>query len=182
MYGVPDIAVFVKRTGRGILTNHVGYFSLPVLSGDTVSIKGMGFMERKIIVPDTALDMSVFIKLESDTFMLPEVLLWPFPTYESFKEAFLAYEPASPHEDYAKKNLDQKTLRMIMYNTDATASMNYKYSIYQQANKQQYRYQVPTLTLLNPFAWARFIKDVKSGGLKNKKWEDIDKWENEDEK
>jgi hypothetical protein len=179
LYGISDVAVFVPRTGRGIFSNHIGYFSLPVLSGDTVRIKSVGFKDKNFAMPDTADYLSVVIQLELDTFLLPEIVLWPYPDFNDFKKAFLALELSNPSLDYTNKNLNEKVLRRMLYNTEQSSSANYRYYLNNQANKQQYRYSTPYMTLLNPFAWARFIKDVKSGGLKNEKWEEIDKRKHE---
>jgi len=181
LYGISDVAVFVPRTGRGIFSNHIGYFSLPVLSGDTVRIKSIGFKDKNFAMPDTTDQLSVVIQLELDTFLLPEIVLWPYPDFNDFKEAFLALELTNPNLDYANENLNEQVLRRMLYNTEQSSSANYRYYLNNQANKQQYRYSAPYLTLLNPFAWASFIKDVKAGGLKNNKWEEIDKRKHEEE-
>lgn len=180
-FGIPDVAVYVPRTGRGIFTNHKGYFSIPVLSGDTVKVKSAGFKERNIIMPDSGEKFSMVIKLELDTFMLPEIVLWPYPDFNDFKDAFLALETESAHQDYANQNLNERVLRRMLYNSDASGSENSRYFMYQQANRQQYGNALPYVSLFNPFAWAKFIKDIKSGGLKNKEWEEIDKMKHEEE-
>lgn len=183
LYGIPNVAVYVTKTGRGVFTNEVGYFSLPALSGDTVNIKALGFQERNIVVPDTSDKVSLIIQLEIDTLVLPEIVLWPYPDFQSFKKAFLALELESRHQDYAAKNLDAELLRRMVYNSGASANMNQRYFMYQQANRQMRKYSSPAYlyNFLNPFAWAKFIKDVKSGGLRNKQWEEIEKHKHEND-
>lgn len=180
-FGIPDVAVYVPRTGRGIFTNYKGYFSIPVLAGDTVKVKSAGFKERNIVMPNTGENFSMIVKLELDTFLLPEIVLWPYPDFNDFKDAFLALETENPHQDYANQNLNERVLRRMLYNSDASGSENSRYFMYQQANRQQYGNSLPYVSLLNPFAWAKFIKDIKSGGLKNKEWEEIDKMKHEEE-
>lgn len=179
LYGVPDVAVYVPLTGRGVLTNHVGYFSLPTLAGDTIRIKGMGFKEKKFVIPDSSDHITVFVRMDFDTITLPEIVLWPYPTFESFKQAFLAIEDRN-EDELASKNLDEKVLKRMLYNTEATANMNHRYFSNDYASRKSNPNSVPTFSIFSPFAWAKFIKDIKSGELRNKKWEDTDKYYDEE--
>lgn len=179
LYGISDVAIYVPRTGRGVFSNNIGYFSIPVLSGDTVRIKSAGFKDKDFSMPDTTERLSVVIHLELDTFHLPEIVLWPYPEFRDFKEAFLALELRNETNDYLAKNLNEQILKRMLYNTEQSSSANHRYYLNQQATRQQYQNSAPVLSLTNPFAWARFIKDIKSGGLKNSEWEEIDKWKHE---
>ncbi len=180
LYGISDVAIFVPRTGRGVFSNNIGYFTLPVLSGDTVRIKSAGFKDKDFLMPDTTDRLSVVIQLELDTFFLPEIVLWPYPEFKDFKEAFLALDLHQTTDDYLAKNLNEQLLKRMLYNTEQSSSANHRYYMNQQVTRQQYQNSVPVLQLSNPFAWARFIKDIKGGGLKNRKWEEIDKWKHEE--
>jgi hypothetical protein len=182
LYGIPDVAVYVPETGRGVLSNHVGYFTLPTLAGDTIKIKAMGYKEKRFIIPDTSDHITVLIRMEDDTVRLPEIILWPYPTFESFKQAFLALEDKKESVDLASRNLDEKVLRRMMYNSEASSNMNHRYFSNESATRQTTRSFVPTTALFNPFAWAKFIKDVKDGGLRNKKWEEADRYHEEEDK
>jgi hypothetical protein len=181
LYGIPAVAVYLERNGRGTFTNEYGYFSVPVMGGDTLTVKGIGYVESQIYIPDTTDQIAVMVRLDLDTFMLPEVVLWPYPTFESFKKAFLAMEIEKPqHQSYAEENLNARVLQRMMYNTEASANMNHRYFMGQNAQRNIYIRNNLGTTLLNPFAWARFIKDVKSGGLRNKEWEEIEKEKDEE--
>jgi hypothetical protein len=48
------------------------------------------------------------------------------------------------------------------------ASLNYKYSMQQYQSKLYYAGQLPPNNLLNPIAWAKFIKAWKNGDFKKK--------------
>jgi hypothetical protein len=79
LYGVPGVAVYIPKSGRGTTTNYVGYFSLPALAGDSVLINSFGYKVRRYIVPDTltADKMSLIIELMEDTLILPAVEIFP---------------------------------------------------------------------------------------------------------
>ncbi|CAA9281260.1 MAG: hypothetical protein AVDCRST_MAG95-3325, partial [uncultured Adhaeribacter sp.] len=42
LYGVPGVTVYVPKAGRGTATNEYGYFSMPVLAGDSVVVRALG--------------------------------------------------------------------------------------------------------------------------------------------
>jgi hypothetical protein len=48
---------------------------------------------------------------------------------------------------------------------------NYRGYMNQEILKQETRYNAPSLQLLNPFAWNRFIKSVRRGDLKKKDYQ-----------
>lgn len=180
LYGIPGVTVFVPNTSRGATTNSVGYFSMVVLAGDSVSFRTLGFKKRWYVVPDSASNISVVVELEEDTLILPEVVLWPYPTETDFKDAFLALDMGSAHEDNMNNNLNPRVLEMMLIHSDASASMNHKYFMHNQITRIENRRFLPTISLLNPFAWAKFIDQVKGGGLKNKEWEEAERKKRED--
>jgi hypothetical protein len=48
-------------------------------------------------------------------------------------------------------------------------SQNYKFSMQQMQDKYYYNGQLQPISILNPFAWAQFIKAWKEGKFKRKK-------------
>ncbi|MGV3641192.1 MAG: carboxypeptidase-like regulatory domain-containing protein, partial [Adhaeribacter sp.] len=51
LYGVPGVTVYVPKAGRGTITNDYGYFSLPVLAGDSVVIRALGYQHLTVKIP-----------------------------------------------------------------------------------------------------------------------------------
>ncbi|MBX9850868.1 MAG: carboxypeptidase-like regulatory domain-containing protein [Cytophagaceae bacterium] len=168
-YGVPGVSVYVPKAGRGAITSSVGYFSFPVLSGDSVVIKSLGYKEKHFVVPVQEEDkLSVIIQLMEDTLLLPVVEIFPYPTEKLFKEAFLALKLPEQDLDNMHKNLNEQVMKRMLYNVDQDGSMNHKYYMQQQVVKTENRMMYPTINFLNPFAWSKFIQSVKKGELKNK--------------
>lgn len=176
MYGVPAVMVYVPKTGRGTSTNEVGYFSMPTLTGDSVVIRALGYKEKSMIVPYTDDDkLSLIIQLEEDTLMLPEVEIFPYPTEALFKEAFLALKlPEQNDLNNMQSNLNERIMDRIRFNTGNDGSLNHTYFMNSQVQRIENKNYYPTVPLLNPFAWAKFIKQVKEGGLKNKDYDRMD--------
>jgi hypothetical protein len=162
-YGVPGVHIYVERSGRGTTSNQYGFFSFPTLVGDTLTISAVSYKKRKYIVPDVNSDqITTYIELLQDTIMLPAISIYPWPTEELFKEAFLAMNPTAG-EEYLKRGSMNENLLLRMQNAmDMDAGLNYSYYMDNAAAAQGNEYMAPTLSLINPFAWSRFIKSLKA--------------------
>ena len=171
LYGVPGVAVYIPKSGRGTTTNYVGYFSLAALLGDSILINTIGFKIRKYIVPDTlkADKMSLIIELMEDTLLLPTVEIFPWPTEQLFKEAFLSLKLPEQDLNNMNKNLNEQVLKRMLYTTSASGAENHRYYMQKriQANDTRYNIVSPALTFTNPFAWGKFISDIKKKRFKS---------------
>jgi len=79
--------IYVPTAGRGTSTNMYGYFSLPVLAGDSVVISSIGYKKQYYLVPEKQREsMTIVVELQTDTTYLPGVTVFPFPTEEIFKD------------------------------------------------------------------------------------------------
>jgi hypothetical protein len=167
--GLPGVYVYIPKAGSGTITDGYGFFSLPTFVGDSIIISTVGYRKQHFIIPkEKGVGLSVVVNLISDTTMLPVVEVYPYPTKELFKEAFLALQLPETQYGYMRKNLDRNLLAQMYRNTPMDGSQNYKYYMHQNAVNMSNRNFFPTLQLLNPFAWAEFIKSVKRGDLKKK--------------
>lgn len=168
--GVPGVHVYVPKAGRGTTTNLYGYFSMPVLAGDSVVFSAIGYRKQSYKVPgDKGNNITLIIELVTDATYLDEVEIFPYPTEELFKQAILAMNlPINEFE--GSDNLGPEVLARMLANSSFDASTNYKYYSQQQFNNMhnRYTYQDPRIALLNPFAWAQFIKSIKRGDFKQK--------------
>jgi hypothetical protein len=168
--GVPGVAFFVPKAGRGVTSNQYGYFSLATLAGDSALISGLGFKKQYYLVPDDGRQsISVIIYLQEDTLMYPVVEVFPYPTEELFKQAFLDLKLPEAEMDRMRRNLEPELLAQLRIDAGMGAQGNYRYFVNQQAYTQANRQMAPTVQLLNPFAWKRFIESVKRGDLKSKR-------------
>src|SRR6185436_15616006 len=73
---LPGVHVYVPKAGRGTTTNHVGFFSTPVLVGDSIVISSVGYQRRHFTVPVDAEEYStVVIYMRMDTSYLDEIVI-----------------------------------------------------------------------------------------------------------
>lgn len=169
-FGVPFASIYVPKTTRGAVTNDIGFFSFPLLTGDTCLVRSQGFRTQKYVIPNDGREsISVVLYLQADTTLLPAVEILPFPTEEDFKRAFLALKLPEGDLNRMRRNLDNNLLARMQYNLGMDAGLNHMYFQNQQTYHTVNRNFVPTNQLINPFAWGKFIESVKRGDLKKKR-------------
>jgi len=93
---------------------------------------------------------------------------YPWPTKEQFKQAFLELDIPDDDLAIARKNLDKEKLRQKGENMRMSASMNYRNVMDRRHSKLYYAGQMQPISILNPFAWAKFIKAWRDGKFKKK--------------
>jgi hypothetical protein len=161
---VPFVNIYVPAAGRGVKTNGVGFFSLPVLAGDSVVISSVGYQRQFYIVPEDADEyVTIFIPMVQDVTYLKEVEILPYPTEEVFKEAVLALN--LPPEQIDERNLNAELLALMLKTTPMDGPLNQRYSLNQWAASQNDKFMPVTNPFLNPFNWVKFFNGLK----KNKK-------------
>ncbi|QIX62201.1 carboxypeptidase-like regulatory domain-containing protein [Hymenobacter lutimineralis] len=175
LLGVPGASVLVPQAGRGTATNAYGYFSLPVLAGDSIVIRSLGYRNQYVVIPaDYARQSySVIVSLKEDATVLPEIRIFPYATEREFKRAFLALKLPKERGSATAENLNEDIMRRIFNNAPVTSVGNYRQTLQQQQLEQQRRMGMgPSLQsnnpLLNPFSWLQLIQQVKKGEFKKK--------------
>jgi len=167
---VPYTNISIKNTWRGTIADFYGYFSFVAFKSDTIVFSAVGFKKGIFAIPDTITSnrYSLIQVMSSDTIMLTQTVIYPWPSREQFREAFLKFDV--PDDDYerAKKNLDIAQLKEIEANYPMDGSMNFRNSMQLYQNRLYYNGQSQPITILNPFAWAEFIKAWKEGKFKRK--------------
>jgi len=167
---IPYTNIAIKNTWRGTVADYYGYFSFVAFKSDTLLFSAVGFKKGTFTIPDTLTGnrYSMIQVMASDTIMLTQTVIYPWPSKEKFKEAFLQYDV--PDDDYerAKKNLDIAQLRDATTYYPMDGSMNFRNSMELYQNRLYYYGQTQPITILNPFAWAEFIKAWKEGKFKRK--------------
>jgi len=163
---LPGVHVYVPKAGRGTSTSPAGFFSMPVLEGDSVVISSVGYNRKHYIVPKGANDnLTILVEMVSDVTYLKEVQIMPFPTEEVFKEAVLALNiPMDNGID--SRNLNAELIALMIKTTPMDGAANYKYYMDQWSTSAQDKFQPRTNPFLNPFNWARFVRDLKQNKKK----------------
>lgn len=167
---VPFTNIIIKNSYRGTMSDFYGFFSFVAQEEDTIEFSSVGFKKSRFIIPDTLTTnrYSLIQMMTHDTVMLQETVIYPWPTKEQFKEAFMNLKV--PEDDYqrAMKNLERAEMKERFESIPMDGSGNYKFQMQQYQSRLYYAGQYPSITLLNPIAWAQFIQAWKNGDFKRK--------------
>jgi hypothetical protein len=165
---VPFTAIIIKGTSHGTICDYSGYYSFVAQPGDTVEFSALGFKMSPYFIPDTlSTDRYSLIHLmDKDTANLKEVKIYPWPSKESFVEAFKRLDLPDNDMDRAKRNLALAQRKAEMEGFPIDPQSSFMNSMQQENNKLYYAGQYPPNNLLNPIAWAQFIQAWKDGDLK----------------
>ncbi len=162
--------IMIKNTRQGTISDYYGYFSFVALKSDTVLFSAIGYKESYFVIPDTITKnrYSLIHVMNSDTIMLAPTIIYPWPTEEEFKQAFINLDIPDDDIEIARKNLDKTEMRERAMYYKMDGSMNYQNYINGVTSKLYYAGQTQPISILNPFAWAQFIKAWKEGKFKKK--------------
>ncbi len=167
---VPYTNIAIKNSHRGTTADFNGFFSFVALEGEVIIFSAIGFKRVEFKIPDTLSKdrYSLIQALSNDTIMLSETVIHPWPSKEQFKKAFVKLRVPDDDYEIAMRNLALEELKYMIRDYKMDGSMNYRNYIDQQTNKLYYNGQLPPNNLLNPFAWAKFIKAWQNGDFKKK--------------
>ena len=162
LYGIPGVVVYVPKAGRGTVTNQSGYFSMPTLVGDTAIISALGYKKKQVVIPKSdKQSVTLIIELAEDTIYLPIVEIFPYPTEEVFKQAFIAMGNADPYYFRMANNVNPVTLQKLLRNSSLSTSENQRYTLRNQLYPGSGASYSQGLQLFNPYAWSDLVRSVR---------------------
>lgn len=166
---VPYVKIVDVGRRRGTTSDINGYFSFVAQRSDTINFSALGFKPASFVIPDTITKQrySLIQLMSADTITLTTAFIFPWPTLEDFKRAFVETKIPDDDLEIAKKNLRAADIRMRAEEYPMDASMNYRNYIDNQTSKLYYAGQQQPFNIFNPFAWAKFIKAWKDGKFKS---------------
>ncbi|MBN3582608.1 carboxypeptidase-like regulatory domain-containing protein [Algoriphagus aestuarii] len=166
---VAGVNVYVPKKGRGTSSGRFGYFSMPVLEGDSVVFSFIGLKRQTFKVPETVENdrISLILTMEVDEIALAEIEVMPYPTEEEFKQAVIALNVVDPMS-ISRANMSPEMLLRWAESMPASGGENFRYFQQGQMLQNQDLYGPRPLRLLDPFAWGQFIRSIKRGDLKSK--------------
>ncbi|MFC3881982.1 carboxypeptidase-like regulatory domain-containing protein [Algoriphagus namhaensis] len=166
---VAGVNVYVPKKGRGTSSGRFGYFSMPVLEGDSVVFSFIGLKKQTFKVPENVKEdrVSLILTMEVDEIALAEIEVMPYPTEEEFKQAVIAMNVVDPMS-ISRANMSPEMLLRWAESMPASSNENFRYFQQGQMLQNQDLYGPRPLRLLDPFAWSQFIRSIKRGDLKSR--------------
>ncbi len=167
---IPFSSVIIKNTSRGTISDYYGFFSFVAKINDTVEFAALGYKKADFVIPDTLTDnrCSLIQILKPDTVLLKEVVIFPWPTKEQFKEAFIRMRVPDDDLTRAERNLDPDQIGYLAANMPMDGSLNFKNYMSEHQTRLYYAGQLPPMNILDPIKWAKFIQMWQNGAFKKK--------------
>lgn len=168
---IPFVSILIKGTNRGTVTNYYGFFSLVVNPGDELQFFSINHKNRVYKIADT-LKQKYYYALQvltKDTIELKTVDVYPWPSREDFRRAFLALDLKDTDYERAERNMNKETLTYLERTQGNDAASNYKVAMQNYYTKVYTSGQSPSIKLLDPIAWANFIDAWRKGKYSSKK-------------
>ena len=166
---VPGVNIYVPKKGRGTVSGRFGYFSMPVLEGDTIVFTFIGLKKQSFTVPEN-MDkdrISLILTMEVDEIALAEIEVMPYPTEDEFKQAVIAMTVTDPMS-ISRTNMRPEMLLRWAESMPASGGENFRAFQEAQMLQNQDIYGPRPLRILDPFAWSQFIRSIKRGDFKSK--------------
>jgi hypothetical protein len=167
---IPFGSVIIRNARRGTLTDFYGFFSFVAMKGDTIDFQNIGYKTASYIIPNTLEDnhYSIIQVMIRDTINLRETVVYPWPSKEEFKRAFVQLNIPDNDLRRAQRNFELASVKEIQEQVAWDGSVNYKMALQQRTTQLYNAGQYPSISLLNPLAWASFIQAWKDGAFKKK--------------
>jgi len=167
---LPNVNIIIVNEKRGTSTDARGMFNFVVHSNDTILFSHMGHKGTIHVIPDSlgGQQYPADIFMVSDTFQLAEVRIYPWKTYQEFKEAFLALELPDDDEQRAYQNiaLIKTQIKMNRDGLSPSPTIAFREVMRQEYNQLYTAGQSPYYTIFDPLRWAKFFQSLKNGDFK----------------
>lgn len=168
---VPWVNIEVINRNEGTTTDFKGTFSFVAYAGDTVRFTCVGYKPFQCVIPDslTTKRFTLIQLFSRDTTYLPEAVIFPWPSKEQFRDAFLSLHIPDDDMERAKKNLAWMERKAQYEELSPDGRISYIGVNQAYTEKLYYAGQAPPIAIFSPFAWAEFFQALKDGSLKDPK-------------
>lgn len=163
LFPIPFVAIVIKGTSRGVYSTGSGYYSIVAEENDTLEFYSLGYKTGVYVLPDTFTVSQVnhVQTLKMDTILMSEMVVYPWPSREQFKNSFLALDIPNDDMERARMNLAQQRMMAAATSVSADGQGAYRNAVTQRTDKNYYAGQYQPNNLLNPVAWSKFIQSVR---------------------
>jgi hypothetical protein len=167
---VGGVTIISRKLRKAAVSEGSGIYSITTMPGDTVFFRALGFKRYHTIIPESYEQRfcNVDITLEIDTIQIAAINILPWKSYNEFIKDMTKVRPVDPIIENMNENI--ASIYVAVANQTGvriSGATGFRYAMEQNFSALSTRNQTPVNNLLNPFAWAKFIKSLKNGLLKN---------------
>jgi hypothetical protein len=157
------VAIYRAKDRRGTYSGRDGYFTLPVMVGDTLYFSCTGLKDSFFVIPTDSKDnqLSMVQVMSMESYMLPTAYILPYPSKTRLRSEILSLD--LPGDEYVSFHREGKEI--VNYD----GMLDFSAQSYRSASSQiQNRYTNGFYSggnLLSQDAWGKFMRSLKSGDL-----------------
>lgn len=163
------VTVISQKLRRAAITEAVnGIYSLTSVPGDTILFRAVGYKRYHSIIPEDYKEKTcnIDIMLQVDTVTIEDVTILPWRTYDEFISDMTKAKDYDPVDDFYAENIESIYISIAKASSlNISGHSAYRTAMQQNFDNMRYKGQLPVNNLLNPFAWAKFIKSIKDGSI-----------------
>lgn len=167
---VPFTHIMIKNSFRGTVSDVFGYFSFVAEERDTIVFSAVGFVRSYYTVPDSLPEKrySMIHVMTRDTILLDSLDVYPWPSIEQFREAFLNLR--LPDDDYmlAMRRMSPAELVQRLEDMPPDAFQSFQNQMALDNTRLYWSGGTPPINIFNPIAWAQFLQAWRNGDFKKR--------------
>lgn len=182
---VPYARIRINHSRRGAVGNQEGFYSIPVVEGDTIYFSSLGYATSKLVFSDYLKEYqgqtnSAYIYainyLNEDSITLPELVIFPYNTAAELRTAIIETDiPESIESVNARDNLNPKVLDVMMDNLKVDEGERVMVARQLYYNQHQQKNVAPTMPLFDPVAVYQLLRYINDK-TKERKEKDLNHW------
>ncbi len=163
LYPAGFVAIYRAKDRRGTYSGRDGYFTLPVMVGDTLFFTCTGLKDSYFVIPESTTEnqLSMVQVMNMESYMLPTAYILPYPSKTRLRAEILSLDlPGDEYVSFHREGND-----IVNYD----GMLDFSAQSYRSASSQlQSRYTNGFYSggnLLSKDAWGKFMRSLKSGEL-----------------
>ena len=162
---IPYVTLANTTSGKAYVTNYKGYYSFVAHEGDSIVFSSLGYKKATVVIPKNLKEKkyTAIVKMKSDNIELPVVRVFPWASTDEFKHDFLTMKFADDDLEVAKKNVKKAMGDGMSFGVPMDGGEIQGLTFNNQHIGLSNKNMVQTNPLLNPLAWAAFLKQISEG-------------------
>lgn len=162
---IPYVTLTNISSGKTYAANYKGYYSFIANEGDSIVFSSVGYKKAMVVIPKNNKERkyTALVKLKSDNIELPVVRVFPWASTDEFRHDFMTMKFADDDLEIAKKNVKKTMSDAMSFGVPMDGAEIQGMSFNNQHIGLSNKNMVQTNPLLNPLAWAAFLKQISEG-------------------
>ncbi|MEM0999563.1 MAG: carboxypeptidase-like regulatory domain-containing protein [Bacteroidota bacterium] len=182
---VPYARIRINSSRRGAVANREGFYSVPVVQGDTIYFSSLGYKTTKFVFSDYLREYkgdpnSAYIYainyLNEDSITLQDIVIFPYNTAAELRTAIIETDvPEAIASINARDNLDPNTLDELMKTMKVDEGERVLVARQLYYSQHQQRNVAPTMPLFDPVAVYQLLRYINQK-TKERKEKNLNYW------